>query len=122
VIKRIKEARDIFNELSQSNVKETLSVKEIDALSQLFKVVELIRQPIIKIVEIVDDATKEGNTVATNAKRLFAKEQTQSLIQRQLFSQEANEESVCICLKELFQAISFCFNLICKNYFVEYKV
>ncbi|CAG8506100.1 10891_t:CDS:10 [Funneliformis mosseae] len=89
-IKRIKEAQFVFNELSKSNLMEKLSKKEISALSQLFKVVELIREPIIKIVEFIA-------------------------------SQEFNEESVCTCLKDLIQAISICFNLICENYFVEYK-
>ena|ERR1051325_3083689 len=112
-IKRIKEARDVFNKLSQSNIKEMLSVKEINVLSQLFKIVELLQQPIIKIVELAEDDS-------TNAKRLFAKEQT-PLIQNQLFSRESNGESFT-CLKELIQAISSYFNLICKNYFVEYKV
>ncbi|CAI2170099.1 16975_t:CDS:10 [Funneliformis geosporum] len=52
-IKRIKDAQIVFNELSQSNLMEKLSKKIIIAFSQLFKVVELIRQPIIKIVEFI---------------------------------------------------------------------
>jgi hypothetical protein len=99
-----------------------LSVKEISALSQLFKVVELIKQPIKKIVEIIEDASKKGHSVVTNSERLFTKEKAQVLIQGQSFSRESNEESVYTCLKELLHAISFFFNLICKNYFIKYKV
>ncbi|GBC35024.1 uncharacterized protein OCT59_023160 [Rhizophagus irregularis] len=120
-IKRIKEARDAFNELSQSNIKEKLSMKEINALSQLFKVVELIKQPIMKIVEFVEDASKKGHSAVTDSKRLFEKEQAQVLIQGQSFSQESNEESVYKCLKELIHIIVLYFNFICKNYFGEYK-
>ncbi|RIA83404.1 peptidase family C50-domain-containing protein [Glomus cerebriforme] len=114
MIKRIREARDVFNELLHTHVEKKLSVKEMNALSQLFKVVKLVQHPIIKILELIEDASKEGHSDVT-------KKQTQALIQGQSFSLESNEESVYTCLKELIQVIVFYFNMICKNYFVEYK-
>ncbi|GBB95150.1 hypothetical protein RclHR1_02490005 [Rhizophagus clarus] len=117
VIKQIKEARDAFNELSQISIKEVLSVKEINAFSQLFKVVELFRQSIKKIVELIEDASRKEHSTVINSEPLFAK-QVQILVQGQ---SEPNEENVCTCLKELIQIISSYFNLICKNYLDEYK-
>ena len=113
-IKRIKETTDVFDKLLQSNIKETLSTMEMDLISQLFRVVELLQQPVIKIVKLAEDNS-------TNSKRLLVKEQN-PLVQKQLFSRESDGKSILIYLKKLIQAISSYFDLICKNYFVEYKV
>ena len=93
----VRDHRDVGGAFVERSQRRDLSSG--DEIAQLFKIVELIQQPIIKIVEFIEDASKKGYPTVTKAKQLFAKEQP-------------NEESVCTCLKELIQVTSFYFNLI----------
>ncbi|CAG8726210.1 31231_t:CDS:10, partial [Gigaspora margarita] len=106
-----------------SNVqKAELSKEEICAKSQLFKAAELLRRAWSKIVEFMEDASKNKSIdLSIIGKSSFMKEMLQQFnSQKQLIYEESKVTRICTAIKETIEEIALCLDTICIS-FHKYK-
>ncbi|CAG8764146.1 22018_t:CDS:2, partial [Gigaspora rosea] len=114
--------RNIIASVLSNVQKAELSKEEICAKSQLFKAVELLRRPWCKIVEFMEDASKNKSIdLSIVGKSSFMKEMLQQFnSQKQLIYEESKVTRICTAIKETIEEIALCLDTICIS-FHKYK-
>ncbi|CAG8605729.1 11386_t:CDS:10, partial [Acaulospora morrowiae] len=115
---RLKSTRNALSHFSK-NLKEDRPIGEkVRMISQFFQSAELLRRPLIKIIELVEDTFRNKVKGISKMENSFFL----NLIQRsQTLHSLHSKESTFKMIEEFTQEITLCLTSVCIEYFSEYK-